>query len=437
MSRTSWTLLDNRGWLASLRREWGRRVGSLRSGLYASSAYLIATNVVSAGFGFLFWAGAARLYSPREVGLAAATVSAIGLLAGMSTLGLDFAMVRFLPRATDRQAIINSSLTIGTAAALILSLVFLGGARIWSPALLPSRANAAFVVILVIATVSTTVMSLLNGVFLARRQAQLVWAQSAVFGPIKVLMAVVLAVIWRPLGLLGAWTLGLITAVGCGLVLFLPRADDMRHQVRATASRRVVNEMTHFALANYASAVLWGAPAYLLPLVVANIAGSEVNAYFYVAFSVSGLLSVIPSAVSASLFAHGSHDEGELVHLALESLKFSMGLLAVAIAGVFLLGGKLLLLFGKAYSLQGTELLWLLALSAIPMTVNSLYFSVRRVQNRMDQVLIYIGAILGTTLGLSFILLPRIGLIGAAAALLIAHGVVAALIVTLYLLRRF
>lgn len=410
-------------------------MGPLRSGLYVSSFHLIAANVVSAAFGFLFWAGAARLYDPKEVGLAAAAISAIGLLAGVSTLGLDFAMIRFLPRATDRQGIINSSLTIGAGAALILSLIFLGGAGIWSPALLPARADPAFVVILVLATVSTTVMNLLNSVFLAGRLANLVWAQSSIFSATKVVLAVLLAAVWRPIGLVGAWTLGLIAAVGCGLVLFLPRVEDRKHHLRATVSRKVLNDMTHFAFANYTSAVLWGAPTYLIPLLVANIAGREANAYFYVAFSVSGLLSVIPVAVSLSLFAHGSHDDRELVELTFASLKFSLGLLGVAIAGVFLFGGKLLLLFGKAYSLQATELLWLLALSAIPITVNSLYFGVRRVQNRMGQVLIYMGLILGVTLGLSSILLPRIGVVGAGAALLVAHSLVTMLIVTQYLLR--
>lgn len=423
---------DSRGVLVSIHRGWGRLAGLLRSSLYVDSFYLIAANVVGAAVGFLFWAGAARLYDPREVGLAAAAVSAIGLLAGASTLGLDFAMIRFLPHASDRQGIINSALTLGGGAALILSLVFLAGAGIWSPALRSS--NLLFVVLFMVATVSTTLMILLNSVFLARNQANLVLWESLVFSITKITLVVVLTVVWRPIGLVGAWTLGLVAAVGCGLMVFLPR-DDGRHLLQATMSPRILNHMTRFAFANYVSAVLWGAPTYLLPLLVVNMAGREANAYFYVAFSVSALLSVIPAAVSFSLFAHGSHDESELVELTFAGLKFSMGLLAVAIAGVLVFGGKLLLLFGKAYSLHGTELLWVFALSAVPITVNSLYFSVQRVQNRMDQVLIYMGTILGVTVGLSFVLLPRIGLIGVGAAFLAAHSFVAMLIVSSYLLR--
>lgn len=414
---------------------WIQPVRSLRSSLFASSLYLIAGNVVNAAFGFLFWAGAARLYDPREVGLAAAAFSAIGLLGMVSTLGLDYAMIRYLPHAEDPQGIINSSLTIGTSAALVLSLVFVEGLGVWSPVLRPSQTNLAFVAALVIGTVLTTLMGLLGSVFLTRKRADLILAQSSIFGATKVVCAVVLAAVGRPIGLIGAWVLGLGAAVGCGLAAFLPGVENRRHQLRPAVSRAVVNEMAHFAFANYISTVLWSAPTFLLPLLVANIAGSEANAYFYVAFSISGLLSVIPTAVSLSLFAHGSHDESELVRLTLASLRFSLVLLVVAVGLVFMVGGKLLLIFGKAYSVQATRLLWVLALSAIPIAVNSLYFSVRRVQNRMDQVLICMGLILGITLALGVVLLPRVGLIGAGIAWLVAQCTAAILIAVLYLFQ--
>ena len=423
--------------LVPLSREWKSLLNSLRSRLYVDSFYLIATNIVNAVFGFLFWAGAARLYTSQEVGLAAATVSAIGLLAMMSTLGLDSAMIRFLPHAADPQGIINSSLTIGAGAALVLSLAFLVGTGIWSPSLLPSRASVVFVALLVIGAVLTTIMGLLSSIFVARKRASLVWAQSFVFGATKVISAVVLVAVGRSVGLISAWVLGLSAVVGCGLALFLPRVENGRHQLWPAVSRGVLNDMTHFAFASYISGVLWTAPTYLLPLLVAGVVGREATAYFYIAFSISGLLSVIPMAVSLSLFAHGSHDESDLVQLTFASLRLSLGLLVPAIGFVSVFGGRILLVFGKAYSTQATELLWLLALSAFPVAVNSLYFSVRRVQNRMDHVLVGMGLILGVTLGLSVVLLPRVGLIGAGVAWLAAQCTAAGLIAALYVLRSY
>lgn len=410
-------------------------VRSLRSSHVESSLYLIAGNIVNAAFGFLFWAGAARLYAPQDVGLAAAAFSAMGLLGMVSTLGLDYAMIRFLPHARDPQGIINSSLTIAGSAALILSLAFVEGAGFWSTVLRPSRASLAFVAALVIGTVLTTIMGLLGSIYLSRKRAGLVLAQSSIFGATKVMCAVVLTAVGRPIGLIGAWIVGLGAAVGCSFAVFLPGVENGRYFARPAVSRAVVNEMTRFAFTNYLSTVLWSAPTLLLPLLVAHVAGSEANAYFYVAFSISGLLSIIPTAVSLSLFAHGSHDESELARLTLTSLRFSLGLLILAIGAVFILGGKLLLLFGRAYSVEATRLLWVLSVAALPIAVNSLYFSARRVQNRMGHLFIGMGVILVMTVGLSVVLLPRVGLIGVGVAWLVAQASVAVLVAGVYILR--
>jgi O-antigen/teichoic acid export membrane protein len=422
--------------LASRCNDWKRLTSPWRSTIYTNSLYLMAANVVSATFGFLFWTAAARLYYPQEVGVAAAAISAAGLLAMLSMLGLDYAMVRYLPRATDPHTIIGSSLTIGVISALALSLTFIAGLRVWSPALLPLQPSPLFVAGFVIATVFLTVSGLLGSIFLARKRASLVCLQSSVFSVTKVLFVIILSAIPHAMGLIGAWALGLVAAVGCGILLFLPRVEDGRYTLHPMLRREAINDMTHFAFANYLATVLWSAPTFLLPLLVINTLGAESNAYFYVASSVSGLLAMIPTAVSLSLFAHGSHDEGQLVRDTVECGRFTIWLLVPAIGAIFLLGGRVLLLFGQPYSQQATRLLWILALSTLPMTVNFLFFSVSRVQQRMAGVVACTAWILGITMGLSAVLLPRMGLLGAGTAWLAAQASAAIAILTCYGLRR-
>ncbi len=417
-----------------LRCDWSRLNHLFRSSLYANSFYLMAANVVNAAFGFFFWTAGARLYTPSEVGLAAATVSAIGLLAALSILGLDYAMVRFLPLTPDPQVIINSSLTIATVAALVLASGFVAGLGVWSRVLLPLRQSALFVTALITATVCTATTSLLASVFLARKQAHHVCAQSAVFGTAKLLFAFILVGVPHAPRLIGAWTLGLVVAVVYSMGFVLPELEGRRYRLRLTVAREAFNDMTHFAFANYVTAVLWSSPTYLLPLLVVTLAGPEANAYFYVASSISGLLAMIPTAVSLSLFSHGSHDDGLILHHVFESGKFTLWLLVPSIAAVFLLGGKLLLLFGKLYSGEATRLLWMLALGTLPLTVNFLFFSVRRVQQRMGAVLVSAVWILSVTLGLSALLLPRMGLFGVGVAWFVAQASVALTILTRYAL---
>lgn len=293
-----------------------------------------------AALGFLFWNAAARLYSPQQVGLAAATVSAIGLLAILSSLGLDYAIVRFLPQTDDPQALINGSLTFGGSTALVLSCVFVAGLGVWSPALLPLRHSLLYVISFLLATVFTTIITLFTSVFLARKQAGFVLAQASIFGSAKVLLVVILATMSQVAGLVTAWSLGLVFAGVFAIWLFLPRVEGQRYRLRLLLKPPAIKDMSHFAFSNYVAVVLWSAPTFLLPLLVVNLVGAEAGAYFYVAWSIGGLFTMIPTSVALSLFAHGSQDEERLFEHTIHSGRFVAMLLMPSIVVAFLLGGK-------------------------------------------------------------------------------------------------
>jgi O-antigen/teichoic acid export membrane protein len=408
-----------------------------RSGLHAESSFLIGANAVNAAFGFLFWTAAARLYRPEDVGLAAAAVSAVGLLAMLSGLGLDYALVRFLPRAERPQEIINSCLTIGSVVALLLAAAFLGGLGLWSPAMIPVRANPVNAASVIVAAIATTAVGFIGAAYLSRTNARLVFGQSLVFGAGKVVAVVIFAVAGAgAVGLLGAWSVGLVAAMIVGLLFFLPHGETKSFRFRPVIVPEVVNDMAHFASANYLSAVLLSAPASLLPILITNAVGVQANAYYYVTSSVSGLLAMVPIAASMSLFAHGSRDDTDLIRSAVQSARFSLLLLVPAIVGIFLIGGKVLLIFGRAYSNAGTTLLWILALSTLPLAVNHVYFGIRRVQQRMAGVVAGAVWVLVVTLGLTVILLPRVGLPGAGIAWFVAQASLAAVILGRFVLKR-
>jgi len=110
-------------------------------------------------------------------------------------------------------------------------------------------------------------------------------------------------------------------------------------------------------------------------------------------------------------------------------LKLVLLLLVPAIILVFLIGDKVLLLFGRAYSENATRLLWILAVSALPQSINYIYFGVKRVQKKMKDVIWLTALIAVCTLVLSWVLLPRMGILGAGIASLISQGIAALLIV--------
>lgn len=118
-----------------------------------------------------------------------------------------------------------------------------------------------------------------------------------------------------------------------------------------------------------------------------------------------------------------------------QSLKFILILLIPSIILMIFLADKLLLIFGKAYSAEGTQLLMMLALSALPLSINSIYFSRKKVEKDMKPVTCFTGLIAALTLVLSYLLLPEFGLISAGISWL-ASQTLATIIILLILLNK-
>jgi len=153
--------------------------------------------------------------------------------------------------------------------------------------------------------------------------------------------------------------------------------------------------------------------------------GKEMSAYFYMTWQLSTVLLMVPGALAASLFAEGSFEEDKLRSNTLKAMGLSIAILIPSIAGVFLLGNKLLSLFGPEYSENATTLLWILAVSAIPMGINSFYISVIRVKKDITRIIVVSAVTACFTLGLSYIFMTEFGLWGMGLGWLIGQAMVA------------
>src|SRR3989304_803717 len=106
--------------------------GKLRTPVVRNAMYLIATEAVGAVLGLAFWSVAARLFpDDTTLGLAAVLTPGAPLVAILSTLGFNVSLVRFLPEPSAPVVrLVNSSVTIGSAVAVVLAVAFgLGGGR--------------------------------------------------------------------------------------------------------------------------------------------------------------------------------------------------------------------------------------------------------------------------------------------------------------------
>lgn len=392
--------------------------------LYSNALYLMIANAAAPLLGFVFWIIVARFYPPEAVGLATAAIAATGLLAGFSHLGLGMGLIRFLPHSGEKaRVMINTVFTVNLLATVVAALVFMAGLSFWSPALLFLRQEAVYLTAFILFTVAHALWILTDKVFIGERRAGFVLSKSLIQGLLKIPLPILLAAFLNSLGIFASWGLSLVIALFISVFLFLPRIQP-GYRPRLTVNRGLVNEMVHFSFVNYIADLFWVAPGFILPIMVVNLLGAEPNAYFYMALSIGSVLGMIPGATSLSLFAEGSHEEERLGLNAWRSLKMAYLILVPGVILVVALADKLLLVFGVSYAVNATTLLRIAAITALPSAFNLTYFSVKRVEKRLKVVVGLSAVAAAATLGLAYLLLPRMGINGAGIALLGSQGLV-------------
>jgi len=410
-----------------------RAVARARIPLFANAFVLIGNSGLTAGLGFLFWTLAARLYPPADVGLASAAISASLFIATLAQLGLPYALVRFAPAAGSQRPVLTSTVVVSvTLASALGAAVFIAGADVWAStlgALAPRPILAVSVVTLAAATAASIVLVY---VAVGARDARPALGAGITQGVVKSVLLVLFAVSSARVGfaMVVAWLIGTVAAV----VLQL-------YMVRALVARRVdartlrLGSFLRYSAGNYAGDLAWTAPGLLFPLLVVGKLGPEANAYFYIAWAIASLLVAIPSAVATSLLAEGSHAQGTTA----QHLRRAFGLALVLVIpsiGICWIGAPLLLgLFGPTYAANSVDTLRLLAVAALPLSLNILHLTAARVDRSMRRILAITVATGGGALVIGVALMHDYGATGIAFAYLAAHSVVATILTLEWWLR--
>jgi len=192
--------------------------------------------------------------------------------------------------------------------------------------------------------------------------------------------------------------------------------------------------MWAYSAGNYLTSLFIATPTAVLPIMIVNLLGPIQNAFFYIAWMMATMLFAIPIGVSYSLLAEGSHFDHKLREYVTKSLRFSFLLLVPAAIALILLGKGLLFIFGHSYSLNALHLLWVLAISSLPLNINYIYISILRMTHRIKELVIMWALIAAAVLVTSYLVVPSTGIIGTGYAWLGVHSAVA--IYSLFPLRK-
>ncbi|MFF9124645.1 lipopolysaccharide biosynthesis protein [Streptomyces sp. NPDC014889] len=393
------------------------------------NAYALMLNTgISAVLGLGYWLVAARYYSDDAVGQGSAAIAAMKLLAGLTAVTLTGALARFIPiagRATRHliaRTYLGSSVIVACAAG-----VFLLTLDVWGPSyrfLHGLTHGLGFVV----AVMAWNLLTLQDGVLTGLRSAPWVPVGNTVFSAVKLALLVGLAAAIPTTGVFVSWVAAIaFSIVPLGWLVF--RRLVPRH-VRATedhAKPPTAKELGRFLAGDYTGSLFSLAVVYLVPVIIAAQVSSADNAYFYITTTIGGTVNLLAINMGASLTVEGSHDPARLAANTRAALR-RMARIMLPICGLlFVLAPYILRVFGEGYANAATPLLRWFAVGALLRVVMETYFAVLRAQSRTAGLAWLQGLLCVLVLGLTLLLLPRMGLTGAGVAEISSLAVIVAI----------
>lgn len=397
----------------------------LATPLYHNAYFLIIGAITSGLLGFLFWTLAARHYAADIVGLNSAVVSAMMLVSGACQLGLNSVLVRYLPAAglSTRRLVLASYLLAGALSVGGALVVALTSSR-WSPRLAFLGDDPRWLVAFVGATTIWSIFVLQDSVMVGIRQARWVAMENSSFAAAKIALLIAIVSAAPTSGIFLAWTVPVaISLLPVNLLIFLRLIP--RHVKGAGRASLDPWRMVRLASGNYVGSLFMLASTLLLPILVTNESGTRDTAYFFVPWMIATTLQLVAVNMTASLTVEAAFDELRLREYCRRVIVQTARLVLAPTLLLLVAAPYVLQAFGSAYASEGTTLLRLLAISTVPNVVVVLGLSIARIQHSGRRALTIQALQCLVTIGLSFLLLPPLGIEGVGIAWLASQLVVA------------
>lgn len=346
-----------------------------------NAAWLAAARIAPMVTGFLFWALAALVLPPEQLGLGSAVVSAALLTVQLGMLGVGPATLTLLPAENDggRRLIAASLLAVATFSLLGAGLLVIitnwlgtGVGEAWIP----------LVTVLFLATALLAASAYqLDYVGVAQERADRTLVRSLVQSLVQLaFLAAAFAVGLRDLAVIvAAVAAGALASVFVGLRQ-LGRAQvspDWKHGLRPRPALRLLKP----GLPNHALMLADRAPGYLLPLIVAATLGPAPTAAWFVVWMMASAVFFVPQSAGFTLQTAlaGKRARPGLLGSALRA-----SFLLTLVAGLMLiLAGPLLLgLLGSQYA-AAWVLLPVLVPALLLSCVTQIYYGLCRARGRL------------------------------------------------------
>ncbi len=387
-----------------------------------NAAALVASSVITATLGLVFWVVAARMLPTAEVGTGTAIVTSIVLLGNLATLGLRNGLVRFMaPAGREARRFVGTSYLLCVAVAATLAVVYAAGASWWADELTvlgtDPLAGAAFAA----GTAVWTVFVLQDNVLTGLRQAVWVPIENLCYSAMKLALLAGLAAagVWAlPL----AWCVpALLMIVPVNVFVFRRLLPEQRSAPSAIFTRRAI---ARFAVGDHAADVIRMLGVEVVVLLVLALRGAEDTAYVFFAITIAASGQLVAANIVAAFVAEASAQPSRSIELARRAGR-NVAILIVPAALLGALAAPFVMqVFGADYADNGTILLRLLVLDAIPFGVLALGTGWARLQRAVGTIVwIAIGTAAAPLIGVAAV--PMFGLDAIGWAALLGHTALA------------
>ena len=403
-----------------------RVFSALRDPVYRGSYALVANTVGTSVIGAVYWAVAAHLYGPEDLGRATALISALMLVATLSQLNLSSTLMRFLPQmgAKSARRLINLSYLATSLTALVGSVVFVTVLPRLSSEWRFVGDSAFFAVIFAVSVVVWEIFTLQDAALVGLQRPVAIPIENVVYSLAKLALLVVAAQVLGSTDILLSWITPLILLIPVINWLIFRRClkDRSAHDM---GPRMRVRHLARFASVDYGGVICGQITGNVLPLLVISILGPAAAGSFYVASLITTGVATVGGNFSTGLLVEASAAPDRLPEITRGALKRCLITMGPATILLVLGAHVILRVYGGSYIAQTAVLFQLLALSLLPFCIETVAFSLDRVAGKPIRATLSQLAIAVLTLGGSAVLFGRLGLNAVGVAVLGADIAVA------------
>jgi O-antigen/teichoic acid export membrane protein len=345
---------------------------------------IVGTTAVTGILGFAYWWLAARLFPPEAVGLASAAVSAMMLLGMLCIVGLGTLLIGELPRQPGKEAsLISSALILVGGIGICGGILFALVAPLVSADFRAFRVSIGAILLFAVGVGLTAVTTVLDQALIGLLKGELQFWRNTFFAAAKLALLFLAGLELLKAGTMiyGTWAAGNILSLVplAGLVMWKAGRPGQSF----LPDWKLLRKLGLPALQHHMLNLILQAPTTALPVLVTILLSATTNAWFYMAWMISGLAFIASYALTTVLYAVNSGQPSELTRKIRVTLTIALAMCMLGNCLMQLAATQILDLFGHIYAEQAAWSLRIVVLGAFPMIFKHHYIAVSRIHSEM------------------------------------------------------